>query len=176
MKRISRLALIGLLGFAGSAWAAELPSEPGQDAFAALAEIAAVLDADAETDWSRVDLLALREHLVDMDEVMMRASVAEESIDGGVRILATGEGRTLQALQRMIPMHSRMVQGHRGWRVETRPRPDGFEIDLTAESADEITRLRGLGFFGFLAAGDHHRRHHLGVAMGTMTHGSHHQH
>jgi hypothetical protein len=159
---------------AGPLGAAELPTEAGQSAFAALAEIAAALRADENTDWSRVNLLGLREHLVDMDEVTLRAAVDEQPIEGGVRILATGEGRTLEALQRMIPMHIRMVQGYDGWRVELRPRPDGFEIDLTTDSADGVARLRGLGFFGFLAAGDHHRMHHLGVASGVMDHGAHH--
>ena len=34
--------------------------EPGQGAFAALSEVVRVLEADPETDWSRVDLAGLR--------------------------------------------------------------------------------------------------------------------
>ncbi len=174
MRCTTTTGFLAALLLAGSLGAAELPSEAGQSAFAALAEIAAALRADESTDWSRVNLLALREHLVDMDEVTLRAAVEEQPIEGGVRIRVTGEGRTREALGRMIPMHTRMVQGHDGWRVESRPRPDGFEIDLTTEVAGDVARLRGLGFFGFLAAGDHHRMHHLGVATGVMSHGSHH--
>jgi len=41
---------------------------PGQDAFGAIQEIVQILDADPKTDWSKVDLEALRQHLIDMDE------------------------------------------------------------------------------------------------------------
>ena len=150
--------------------AAELPSETGQSAFAAISEVASGLLEDETTDWSRVSLLALREHLVDMNEVLMRAAVAEEPTSGGVVIRATGEGRTLEALRRMIPMHSRMIQGHDGWRVVIEELPDGYRVEVTAEDPAVAERLRGLGFFGFLAAGDHHRRHHLHIATGAMMH------
>jgi hypothetical protein len=45
--------------------AAPQPTEPGQGAFAAIAEIIALLEADPNTDWSKVDITALREHLVE---------------------------------------------------------------------------------------------------------------
>ena len=32
-----------------------------------------ILEADPTTDWSKVNIGALREHLIDMDEVTMRA-------------------------------------------------------------------------------------------------------
>ncbi len=153
--------------------AAELPTETGQAAFAALAEMASRLRADPKTEWEQVDLLALREHLVDMSEVTLRAAVTEEELSNGVRMRVTGEGRTLDALRRMIPMHSRMLGGV-SWKVEATPVDDGYLIDVTSDDAAEADRVRGLGFFGFLAAGNHHRRHHLGIASGTMRHHAHH--
>ena len=48
--------------------AATSPPMPGQDAFGAIQEIVQILDADPKTDWSKVDLEALRQHLIDMDE------------------------------------------------------------------------------------------------------------
>ena len=45
--------------------AAAGPAEPGQGAFAAMQEIVAILEADPTTDWSKVDLPALRQHLAD---------------------------------------------------------------------------------------------------------------
>src|SRR5438046_3161300 len=42
------------------------PREPGQSAFAAIQEIVALLEADPGTDWTKVDIEALRRHLVDM--------------------------------------------------------------------------------------------------------------
>ena len=40
------------------------PTRPGQDAFAAIQAIVQILDADPQTDWSKVDLEALRQHLI----------------------------------------------------------------------------------------------------------------
>jgi len=49
------------------------PSLPGQDAFGAIAEVVRFLEADPETDWSAVDLERLRQHLIDMNEVVLRS-------------------------------------------------------------------------------------------------------
>jgi len=46
----------------------------------------------------------LRQHLIDMDEVTMRATVQKEPIENGLRIRVTGAGRTLEAIQRMVPI------------------------------------------------------------------------
>ena len=40
--------------------ASTTPTLPGQDAFGAIQEIVRILDADPKTDWSKVDLEALR--------------------------------------------------------------------------------------------------------------------
>ena len=48
------------------------PTEAGQGAFAAIQEIVAILEADPDTDWSKVDIDALRQHLVDMNAVTLR--------------------------------------------------------------------------------------------------------
>ena len=45
----------------------DLPVEAGQAAFAALAEIVAILNADPKTDWTKVNLSDLRDHLIDMN-------------------------------------------------------------------------------------------------------------
>ncbi len=46
-------------------------TEGGQSAFAALQEVVSYLMADPATDWSRVDIEALRQHLIDMDNVTL---------------------------------------------------------------------------------------------------------
>jgi hypothetical protein len=67
------------LGFslvAGMVWAegpaSTPPRMPGQDAFGAMAEVVRILEADAATDWSKVDMERLRQHLIDMNEVVLR--------------------------------------------------------------------------------------------------------
>ena len=52
--------------------ASTTPTSPGQDAFGAIQEVVRMLDADPKTDWSKVDLEALRQHLIDMNEVTLQ--------------------------------------------------------------------------------------------------------
>jgi hypothetical protein len=58
---------------------ARLPTLSGQAAFGAISEIVGILKEDPRTDWSKVNIEALRQHLIDMDEVTMRAAVTERS-------------------------------------------------------------------------------------------------
>src|SRR5438067_2395090 len=73
------------------------PAMPGQDAFGAIAEVVQMLDADPTTDWSKVDLERLRQHLIDMNEVVLRAQVKQTPVSGGLVMDVTGSGRTEQA-------------------------------------------------------------------------------
>src|SRR6266849_1349046 len=57
---------------------------PGQDAFGAMAEVVRILEADPATDWSKVDMERLRQHLIDMNEVVLRASVKATPVPGGL--------------------------------------------------------------------------------------------
>ncbi len=77
------------------------PTSPGQDAFGAIQEVVQILEADPSTDWSKVNISALREHLIDMNEVTLRAQVAEKTTGAGIEFTVTGEGRTRDAIKRM---------------------------------------------------------------------------
>ena len=68
------------------------PGEVGQGAFAAIQEIVGLLEADPSTDWSKVDIEALRRHLIDMGNVTLRADVKAEPVDGGMRFTVSGAG------------------------------------------------------------------------------------
>lgn len=160
--------------------AAGTPTEAGQAAFAAIAEIVRILDADPKTDWTKVNLEALRQHLIDMDEVTMRASVRAEPVTGGAAFTVTGSGRTLEAIRRMT--RSRAATGTPDGAIRMSVEDIDGGVRFTALAGDPadaraIARIRGLGFIGVVALGDHHAPHHLGIANGTMAaaHG-HHQH
>src|ERR1051326_884380 len=113
---------------------ATTPTQPGQDAFGAIQEIVQILEADPKTDWSRVNLEALRRHLIDMNDVTLKAAAEPTPVDGGLAIKVTGSGRTLAAIQRMLPEHAAMINGHNGWSAKTAPLPDG--VLLTVSAAD----------------------------------------
>jgi len=146
-----------------------VPTEPGQAAFGAIQEIVHLLQADPATDWSRVDIDALRQHLIDMDEVTMRAAVTKTPIDKGLRIRVTGAGRTLEAIQRMIPAHAGDIDGLHGWTAKAVALPDGEELTVTGHTTADEQQIRGLGFMGIMVLGTH-QAHHLAMAKGEMMH------
>ncbi len=149
---------------------AQPAANPGQAAFGAVQAIVATLLADPMTDWSKVDIDALRQHLIDMDEVTLRADVRKEVLDNGLRLTITGSGRTLEAIQRMLPDQAHALDGQRGWLTRTALRPDGVELTATARDKAEIATIRGLGFMGIMALGTHHGPHHLRIAKGLGMH------
>lgn len=151
--------------------AASLPTEAGQGAFAAIAEIVARLEADPNTDWSKADIGALREHLVDMNELTLNAVAREKPIPGGLRIEVTGGGRTLQAIRNMVPAHAAELAKIEGWQAEAATRDDGATLTVTSADPRQEARIRGLGFFGLMATGAHHQAHHWAMATGQPVHG-----
>lgn len=154
---------------AAMASAAQVPSapvQPGQAAFGAVQEIIQILEADPSTDWSKVNLDALRQHLIDMDEVTLRAHAAVTRIDGGIQVAVTGQGRTLAAIRRMVLDDAGHLNGHDGWKVEASALPNGVMLRATSADARQAAIIRGLGFIGVLATGDYHQAHHLMIAKG----------
>lgn len=146
------------------------PTLPGQDAFGAIQEIVRILEADPKTDWSKVNLEALRQHLIDMNEVTLRADEAAKDIDGGLAIAITGTGRTVEAIQRMIPAHAQEINGLHGWRVKADTLPNGERLTVISSDPKETQHIRGLGFIGILVRGTH-QPHHLMMAKGEFHHG-----
>lgn len=149
---------------------AATPTMPGSDAFGTIQEIVRILEADQSTDWSKVRLAALRAHLVDMNEVTLKADADEKPIDGGLQIAVTGSGRTLDAIQRMIPAHANELNQINGWSAKTTTIANGILLTVTASDPTQVQHIRGLGFFGLLVSGSHHQLHHLAMAKGEFAH------
>lgn len=150
-----------------------VPTEPGQDAFGTIQEIIAILEADPATDWSKVDIEALRTHLVDMNKVTVDAQVAAAEVPGGAQFVARGEERTLEALRRMVPAHAQFIDGMNGWKVVAKPREYGVTLTVTSDDPAQTARIRALGFIGVMATGAHHQAHHLAIARGGDPHAGH---
>jgi hypothetical protein len=145
--------------------------QPGQGAFGAMAEVVRTLEADAATDWSKVDMERLRQHLIDMDEVVLRASVKATQVPGGLSMDVTGTGRTVQSIRAMVIPHSAELGAMPVWSAKAEPIPDGVRLILVARDpsdAKTVARIRGLGFAGLLVQGEHHGPHHLAMAKGEM--------
>jgi len=148
---------------------AMVPTMPGQDAFGTIQEIVRMLETDPTTDWSKVNIAALREHLIDMDEVTMRARASERALADGVEITVTGAGRTLDAIKRMVPAHANEL-AQLGWRAMTEELPNGVKLVISASDPRQVVKIKALGFMGIMVQGAHHQMHHLMMAKGEFTH------
>ena len=155
-------------GMHGQFGAGGAPTMPGQDAFGTIQEIVQMLEADPATDWSKVNIGALREHLIDMNEVTLNAAASEHLLDNGIEIAVTGEGRTREAIKRMVPAHVHELAAS-GWNAKTEELPNGVKLTVLASDTVPLAKLRALGFMGIMVQGGHHQPHHLAMAKGEFT-------
>jgi len=147
-----------------------IPQEGGQAAFSAIAEIVARLVADPATDWTKVDVEALRQHLIDMDNVTLHAEVTTTEIEGGARFDASADDPVVQAsIRRMALAHVATMSGYLGLNLSAEPTERGAALTATGSTA-QVPMLRGLGFIGVLSLGAHHQAHHLALATGQNPH------
>jgi hypothetical protein len=146
----------------------------GQDAYAAIAAIIAQLEADSTTDWSKVNVEALRQHLVVMNDVTLGARSVQASIGGGARMDVTGDGRVAASIRAMLHAHAPELDRMGLYRATVEDIPRGARLTVTAADpadARTVAKIRGLGFIGLLTLGAHHAQHHLALARGeAMSH------
>lgn len=150
-----------------------VPVSAGQAAFGAISEVLSILKADPATDWTKVNIEALRQHLIDMDAVVMQSDIAQKDIAGGIDAQVTGNGKTIGSIQRLASNHTSMLNGMPEYRASVVSLPTGVRVSITARDPNDtktVARIRGLGFAGLLTEGMHHQRHHLAMARGEMVH------
>jgi hypothetical protein len=145
------------------------PTQGGQAAFATIGEIVRILEADSTTDWAKVDLEALRQHLIDMDAVTMRATARPTSVAGGLSIDVTGDALVAASARRMLGSHAPMLDEMDGWQAKATPIARGVRLTVVARDTSDrarVAHIRGLGFIGLMTQGEHHTAHHLMIAKG----------
>jgi len=148
-------------------------TEPGNEAFATIQEVVVKLLANPKTDWSRVNLEALRKHLVDMQNFTLNVAVSgQKNIDKGVQF--TVNATTPDAagsLQRLFSAHPPILKKESGWDMKAQKNRDGsFTAQVTTTNDEDVAKIRGLGYIGLIAYGQHHQLHHWMMATGMNPH------
>ena len=143
------------------------PNEGGQATFAALIEIVSILEQDDKTDWEDVDIDGLREHLLDMNHLILDTE-ATKTITGDSQIQfdVRGTSTSIPSIHRMVPAHSRFIEQSRGWKIEPELNDGGAKLTITVSDASTLNRLNALGFYGFMSLDSHHQAHHYQMAIG----------
>lgn len=146
-----------------------MPGQAGQSAFAAIQEIVGILEADPKTDWNKVNIEALRQHLIDMNNVTLSADVKNTPVEGGIRFAVTGAGAVRDSIRRMVTAHATTMDGAGGWHFEASDIDDGAALTVRVPPKD-LAKVRALGFIGVMTRGMHHQHHHLMLARGDDPH------
>ena len=53
------------------------------------------------------------------------------------------------------------------WTITATKQTDGATVSIQTDDTAALSRLKALGFFGFLTIGAHHQEHHLQMARGA---------
>ncbi len=145
-----------------------IPSSSGQSAFAAISEIVAILRADPDTNWSNVNVDALRRHLQDMNELTLNAIAETEVRSGEIVFFVAGRDRTYDAIQRMVPAHARELNKLTNLSAAADKIEGGFTLSIRSGNPDLLAQISAIGFFGIMTLGAHHPEHHLAIAKGEL--------
>jgi len=173
ISRIIILSVLTLFFISGSTFAQHhmhsqsTPlTESGNDIFGAIQQVINQLEQNPNTDWSQVDLEALRQHLLDMKAFTEEVEVLSQSpIDQGIEIQVKPQSDlAIKALTNVLSKHPSMLKSEMGWDMIATQKDEYWVITCTTEKASEVDKIRGLGYIGLLAAGAHHQLHHWMVA------------
>ncbi len=149
--------------------------EAGNAIFGTIQETIKMLDADPNTDWTKVDLEGLRQHLVDMENFTSGVDVlSQKKIEKGAEIVIRAKSEEAHhSLERALKAHPSMMESETGWTMGVKQNKERFTLTIETQKPDEVARLRALGYIGVMALGDHHQVHHWMMASGSNPHDGH---
>ena len=173
---LNHLILIFLFITAGSARAqhhqmsTDQLQMPGNDVFGTIQEVILKLESNPDTDWSKVNIEALRQHLLDMKAFTEEVEVISQTpVDNGIAVQVSPQTkRAGEALNRLFKMHPMMLKQEKGWDMDSQIKGEGFLITVTTPDAAEVAKVRALSYIGILAEGAHHQAHHWMIATGQI--------
>lgn len=147
-------------------------TEVGNDVFGTIQEVIAKLNSDPHTDWNRVNLEALRQHLRDMNEMTLNVDlVSQKPIKGGLQFTVRPTTDSADsALERVFKAHPAQLKHDSGWVMKVVKNNSQYTIITTSDDPKDTAKIRGLGYIGLMAYGAHHQRHHWLMATGNDPH------
>jgi len=151
-------------------------TEAGNDAFGTIQEVIQKLNSDPNTDWSKVNMEALRQHLLDMNDMTLNVDVtAQKPIRNGLEAtVKPTTARAALALARVFKAHPAQLKRETGWRMTVQKKGDSYILTTVSDNPKDTDKIRGLGYIGLMAYGSHHQAHHWAMANGKNPHAGHH--
>jgi len=95
-------------------------TEAGNDAFGTIQEVIAKLNNNPNTDWEKVNLEALRQHLLDMNDMTLNVEViSQKPIRNGMKaIVRPTTARAALALERVFKANPTQLKREAGWTIK----------------------------------------------------------
>lgn len=151
-------------------------TEAGNDAFGTIQEVIMKLNNDPKTDWTKINIEALRQHLLDMNDMTLHVEViSQKPIPSGLEaIVRPTTDRTVLALERIFKAHPAQLQRETGWKMQVVKNNGLYILTTTSENPNDTSKIRGLGYIGLMVYGNHHQPHHWAMATGKNPHSEHH--
>ncbi len=146
--------------------------EAGNDAFGTIQEVINQLINDPLTDWEKVNLEALRIHLLDMQDMTVNIEViSQQAIDNGmVAVVRPTTARSAKSLAKVFAAHPAQLQRETGWTMAIDLQDGQYSLTTTSTTPGDVNKIRGLGYIGLMAYGNHHQPHHWAMATGSNPH------
>ena len=149
-------------------------TEAGTDPFAVIQEAIALLEENPDTDWSTVNIEALRLHLIEMQDMTLNVTVEQQPINlGFMAVITPTTNRALQSMSQVLSAHPSQMKEETGWDMVVTNNNGIFTISVTTDQLQDVDKIRGLGYIGIMAYGSHHQPHHWAMASGENPHSEH---
>ena len=151
-------------------------TEAGNDAFGTIQEVIMKLNNDPNTDWTKINIEALRQHLLDMNDMTLHVDViSQKPIPSGLEaIVRPTTDRAALALEKIFKAHPAQLNRETGWNMQVVKNNGVYILITTSENPNDTSKIRGLGYIGLMVYGNHHQPHHWAMATGKNPHSEHH--
>ncbi len=151
-------------------------TQAGNDIFATIQEVIVKLNSNPDTDWSKVDIEALRQHLLDMNDMAVNVEILNRKpIKNGLQLTIQGTtARAEKTLVHVFKVHPMFLKRETGWDMQTQRYGKQFIVTTTTEKPEEVQKIIALSYIGLMAYGRHHQIHHWGMSTGQSPHSQQH--
>lgn len=151
-------------------------TEAGNDVFSTIQEVIKQLENNPDTDWSKVNIEALRQHLLDMNDMALNVEVINQKpLENGLTVtLQTQTPRAEKTMAKVFKVHPMHLKRETGWDMQVVQNNQQFIVTTTTKDLTQVKKIIALSYIGLMAYGNHHQPHHWGISTSQNPHGMHH--
>jgi len=104
----------------------------------------------------------------------LNVNVTQTRIDNGFKAVVTPTtSRAVRSVAKVLSAHPAQMKVETGWDMQVQNNNGVFTLTVTTNNVKDVAKIRGLGYIGVMAYGDHHQPHHWAMASGDNPHARH---